>query len=129
MRGIIFFIIKKRSPYLPAHLPCAANCYWFAEKQTKVQPIGKSNYPQIAPYVYEFAQLVRRGFGGKKLQNFGHMSKSGLPYVPCTTLIWTKKVWTSTLLSTRLTYPKSLDILESKFVLLQFFLILKPSVT
>ena len=26
----------------------------------------------------------------RKLQNFGHMSKIGLPYVPCT-LIWTKK--------------------------------------
>ena len=46
------------------------------------------------------------------------MSKLGLPYVPCT-LIWTKKVWTSTLLSTLPTYPKSWDILELKFALFE----------
>ena len=34
-----------------------------------------------------------------------------------------KKVWTSTLLSILPTYPKSLDILESKFALFQIFLI------
>ena len=34
------------------------------------------------------------------------------------------KVWTSTLLSTLPTYPKKLDILESKLALFQIFLIL-----
>ena len=33
---------------------------------------------------------VSKGSIPKKMQNFGHMSKLGLPYVPCT-LIWTKK--------------------------------------
>ena len=44
------------------------------------------------------------------------MSKLGVPKVPCI-LIWTKKVWTNTLLSTLPTSPKSLDILEIKFAL------------
>ena len=35
-----------------------------------------------------------------------------------------KKVWTSTLLSNLPTYPKSLEILESKFALFQIFLFL-----
>ena len=52
----------------------------------------------------------------KKLGNFGHMSKWGLPSLP-STQIWTKIHWANAVLNTVPTFTISLDILLSKFAL------------